>query len=521
MSAVSKDDFQKLKTVYSLKKDLASLQKLIVEKNRKYAYFSLKYIASDYVTNIKEYLNKTHFQHNNSIIRLSNSIWNTLPFYIENPKREELSKIQQKIKRLNSLVVVSEKMIKENMNSSFYNFYFLRIRNIVLALFVSFLFLFLFLFFDNLKILFLSKQRIGFSGLFLYSTFKKINEQFIVLEKKQEKFNAEINREKFLVVRFKEILNSLFLGVVLVSKTGKILFMNNVLKKIFSVDDEFIDEVFYDLLKKEDIKDISQDKVVIKNKTFTVFEIENKEGKIFLFEDISEKEKMLGKIMNSERLISIGEMASRITHEIRNPLSTIKLNSEFLAENTATMSPQEVSEALSLIIDEVARLENITGKYMKMVQYKNKEEQEKRLNLSESLIEFVAFYSEELKKRKIDLKIENVVNCELLISQSSFKEILLNIVKNAWEELKEGGTIIISSKELKKFVNIIVEDSGKGVPENKQKQIFENFYTDKLGGTGIGLSHSKKLIEDVGGSITVSKSRFNGAMFIMSFPKKM
>ena len=114
----------------------------------------------------------------------------------------------------------------------------------------------------------------------------------------------------------------------------------------------------------------------------------------------------LGLIINSERLASVGEMAARITHEIRNPLNTIKMNSDYLLENIGKTESEEKKQLLSLVVKEVERLEQITNKYMGMVNYRRNEAVETGVSIPSDLVDFLSFHQPELQKRNIELTFE-------------------------------------------------------------------------------------------------------------------
>ena len=97
---------------------------------------------------------------------------------------------------------------------------------------------------------------------------------------------------------------------------------------------------------------------------------------------------------------------------------------------------------------------------------------------------------------------------------------MLNLLKNAWEEIENGGKIAVNTKKNGNLAVISVEDSGRGVPQPERETIFKNFYTKKPGGTGIGLSHSRKLATGAGGKLYVDDSTLGGAAFILEIPIK-
>jgi two-component system sensor histidine kinase FlrB len=95
---------------------------------------------------------------------------------------------------------------------------------------------------------------------------------------------------------------------------------------------------------------------------------------------------------------------------------------------------------------------------------------------------------------------------------------MLNLLKNAWEELENGGKIAVNIARKGNFAVVSVEDSGRGVPQSERESVFKNFYTNKPGGTGIGLSHSRKLATEAGGKLYVGDSVLGGASFVLEIP---
>jgi signal transduction histidine kinase len=92
-------------------------------------------------------------------------------------------------------------------------------------------------------------------------------------------------------------------------------------------------------------------------------------------------------------------------------------------------------------------------------------------------------------------------------------------MKNAWEELGQGGVIALLAERDDASVRLMIDDSGRGVPVAEREKIFRNFYTTKPGGTGIGLSHSLKLVTEAGGTIAVEDSPLGGARFVVTVPR--
>ncbi len=331
-----------------------------------------------------------------------------------------------------------------------------------------------------------------------------------------DELSKKYAREQIVGKRKENLLNAIPEGLMAVSAEC-VIFLNRTMKDWFGADQSVIGEKPSVVFEKIGIKG-NEKKFSFNDETYSLSVFENQNETFYIIRNITESEELSSKLLNSERLASIGEMAARITHEIRNPLNTIKLNSTYLAENIDEIESSGKSQLLQLIVGEVERLEQITNKYMGMVAYHKNESEPAGVSLPDDLLEFISFHLPELQKRNIDLTVGKNEAVSLSISIDSFKEIMLNLLKNAWEELENGGKIAVSISRNGSFAVISVEDSGRGVPESEREAIFKNFYTNKPGGTGIGLSHSRKLATEAGGKLYAAASELGGAAFILELP---
>jgi len=337
---------------------------------------------------------------------------------------------------------------------------------------------------------------------------------------KHEETARELAREQVLVKRYREMLDSLPAAVAAADAvSGQVLFANAAFRSWFGLADDLIGEPVSVVAARTGVAFAEQGKMTFEGKTYWRDTVRAGETEIYLLRDISEQERLATRLVNSERLISIGEMASKVTHEIRNPLSTVKMNAEYIADHAGTLTPEELAAAIDRIVREVARLEEITDRYMGMVRYRAEEEAAPHTELPSALEDIVRFHAGEFSRRAIVLEIGPLPKAESPLSLNSFREVMLNLLKNAWEELGTGGTVRVRGEADPQTVRIVIEDSGRGVPPAERGKIFRNFSTPKPGGTGSGLSHSLKLVAEVGGTITVDDSPLGGARFSVMLPR--
>jgi signal transduction histidine kinase len=235
---------------------------------------------------------------------------------------------------------------------------------------------------------------------------------------------------------------------------------------------------------------------------------------------IEEREREL---VRSERLAAVGKMAAMITHEVRNPLSSIALNTELLGDELDELGEERTREARALcraITDEVDRLTAITEEYLAFARLPKPRLAAEPVNpVVESLAQFV---KEDLAGRSVQLEVElDGALPRALLDEAQIRQSLLNLVRNAAEALGgEGGTITLSTRRgAKGFVEIEVRDDGPGIPEPARGRLFDPFFSTKEGGTGLGLALTHQIVRDHGGEIRVESQPGAGASFVVSLPE--
>jgi two-component system NtrC family sensor kinase len=233
---------------------------------------------------------------------------------------------------------------------------------------------------------------------------------------------------------------------------------------------------------------------------------------------IEEREREL---VRSERLAAVGKMAAMITHEVRNPLSSIALNTELLGDELDRLSEADAAEARALcrsITDEVDRLTAITEEYLAFARLPKPRLSAEPINpVVESLVTFVR---EDLAKRKvaIDAQLGDALP-RAQLDEAQIRQSLLNLVRNAAEALGDrGGTVTLSTRAVGGRVEIEVADDGPGIAEDVRARLFDPFVTTKDGGTGLGLALTLQIVKEHGGDIRVASELGHGASFVVSLP---
>lgn len=219
---------------------------------------------------------------------------------------------------------------------------------------------------------------------------------------------------------------------------------------------------------------------------------------------------LTNELIKSERLSAIGELAARLSHDLRNPLSVIKSSVEIsLIRNKESLSPKD-HESIQRINNAIQRMTNQIEDVLDYV--KTTKLQKKQMSIKSCLTNIV----KQFQPDKINIKIPDN-DITVLADEGKLEIVFSNLIKNAIDAIGDNpGTIEIKSHDEEKYVVIDVIDSGSGINEYDMNKIFEPLYTTKQTGTGLGLVSCKNIIEQHGGKISVKN---NPTTFTITLPK--
>jgi signal transduction histidine kinase len=217
-------------------------------------------------------------------------------------------------------------------------------------------------------------------------------------------------------------------------------------------------------------------------------------------------------LVRSERLAAIGRIAAQITHEIRNPLSSISLNADELGER----APQ-ARELCDAIVREVDRLTAITEEYLRFARLPRP--QLARADLNDTVRDLLDFVQPELSAagvrldRMLDPRLDQV-----LADVGQIRQLLLNLIRNAREAMPQGGAVGVTTRTDGGFAVVEVRDTGPGIPHERMQRIFDPFFTTKERGTGLGLAMAQEIAQEHGGQLTCESTPGQGTSFRLRLP---
>ena len=237
-------------------------------------------------------------------------------------------------------------------------------------------------------------------------------------------------------------------------------------------------------------------------------------------------------LLSSERLAAIGKMAAQVTHEVRNPLSSLALNVELLEEELGEQEG-EVAALLKAVKLEVERLITLSEKYLSLARRSRPDFQEE--DLGSVVSEAVASAQPELAQHEIrsQLQIQEGLPPAAL-DEAQIRQVMLNLIRNAREAMSEGGELVVGVRALGSgssapaldpaaaqapaTLEISVADSGRGIDEQTRQHLFEPFFTTKRNGNGLGLAITQEIVEAHGGKIRCERRDPRGTRFVIELP---
>ncbi len=230
-------------------------------------------------------------------------------------------------------------------------------------------------------------------------------------------------------------------------------------------------------------------------------------------ERTTEVKKVQEQLLKAERAVAVGELATMVGHDLRNPLQSIKnatyyLNKELSRSYPSVAISQKTMEMLQIINDSV----NYADKIIR------------------DLKDFSLTIKPILKKVDINMIVKDALSQveapesvklitelrhlpKIKVDQDMMRRTFLNLALNAIQAMESGGTLKVSTKETERFVEVSFKDTGMGISKENIEKIFTPFFTTKAKGMGMGLSICKKLVESHGGSIRVESKQGKGSTF--------
>ncbi|MHC4642673.1 MAG: sensor histidine kinase [Planctomycetota bacterium] len=228
----------------------------------------------------------------------------------------------------------------------------------------------------------------------------------------------------------------------------------------------------------------------------------------------------------------LGKMTGELAHEIKNPLSTIKINLKLAREELEAAKSAQANQAargqddlgftralrkIAVIEKETDRLEQILEGFLRYID--RTELQLASVDVSLLISDMIDFYSPQARSHSIIIR-QQLYDKPLVCKadEGMLKQVILNLFINAQQAMSDGGELLIRPANRKPEAVIQISDTGSGIARDKLPNIFEAYYSSRPQGSGLGLPTAKKIIEAHKGTITVDSEPGKGTSFAIKLP---
>ncbi len=238
--------------------------------------------------------------------------------------------------------------------------------------------------------------------------------------------------------------------------------------------------------------------------------------------DVTERRALEKRAADAEALSAMGELAMNLAHEIRNPLNAAVLQLHLLTRNLDRLDAEDAARAAlkdraRIVGDEIGRLNRLLTEFLELARPRGIGREPVHLP---RLIDGVLDLEEESARGR-GVKIVRDLpadGCVAIGDSEKLKQVTINIVVNALEAMKQGGTLTARVRPDGERVVMTIEDTGPGIEPEHLANVFDPFFTTKEAGTGLGLSIVRKIVDQHGGDVEIQSERGKGAKVTVSIP---
>jgi two-component system, sporulation sensor kinase E len=242
-------------------------------------------------------------------------------------------------------------------------------------------------------------------------------------------------------------------------------------------------------------------------------------GAYVMFKDVSNLRSLEQQVQRSDKLAMIGQIAAGTAHEIRNPLTSIKGFLQVLKNTLRDNGMQKEHGYTMLMLKEIDRINELVSEFLLLSKPRNATIT--KVNVSSVIRDILPIINNEAILYGVTVEYQSSLTIPTVAADRELlKQVFINICKNGIEAMAaQGGTLRIAEKldEEDQWFNVLIQDSGPGIPAFLIDKIFDPFFTTKEQGTGLGLSVCQRIVHDMGGKIRVSSKGY-GTIFIVSLP---
>jgi PAS domain S-box-containing protein len=367
-----------------------------------------------------------------------------------------------------------------------------------------------------------------------------MSERYAQRRRLQDQAAAQMQRARSEV---RNILDNIQSGLLILDQNGVVTRTNPVSEKILGMSaEEMVGQPLATALGPEKVEFAACIQKIIENKRpiarheltinrgreeipigVSVSHLEEKGGQIIgaiaIFQDLTDVTRMRKRIREADRLAGVGELAASIAHEIRNPLGSIRGSVEILASELQLDGQH--TQLLELILKESARVNTIINDFLSFARLRPATRQNVacREFLSEVALQIRQHVSVHGDRVRLSHRVDPP-DLTVSIDPEQMVQLFLNLAINACEAMDYQGELAIAAERSSdgKWCEMKVQDSGPGIPEDAQSDLFKPFVTTKKTGTGLGLPMVARIANAHAGIVEVGESPTGGAVFCVKVP---
>jgi PAS domain S-box-containing protein len=238
--------------------------------------------------------------------------------------------------------------------------------------------------------------------------------------------------------------------------------------------------------------------------------------------DITERRALEKRAADAEALSAMGELAMNLAHEIRNPLNAAVLQLHLLNRNLDRLEAEEPTRAalkdrVRIVGDEIGRLNRLLTEFLELARPRGIAREP--VHMPRLMDEVLDLEEESAKGRGVEI-VRHLPDdgCVAIGDREKLKQVTINIVVNALEAMKQGGTLTATVRASGESVVMSIEDTGPGIDSAVLASVFDPFFTTKEAGTGLGLSIVRKIVDQHGGDVVIDSAQGRGARVTVSIP---
>ena len=239
--------------------------------------------------------------------------------------------------------------------------------------------------------------------------------------------------------------------------------------------------------------------------------------------DVTERRALEKRAADAEALSAMGTLALNLAHEIRNPLNAAVLQLHLLSRDVAKLTADDATKSslksrAAIVGDEIARLNRLLTEFLELARPRGIAREP--VHVPRLMEEVLELESETAEARGVTFVRELAQEgCVALGDAEKLKQVLINLVVNALDAMKTGGTLTARVRSLGDRVEMVLRDTGPGISPDVLASVFDAFFTTKEAGTGLGLSIVRKIVDQHGGEVRIETEQGRGTSAVVSIPR--